>query len=115
MVSLMRKVVIHTGDEFEEIANNLNALFEQTRGIISNVKDCSTEIYDVAENVDGTMGDAAQEVAEIDAYLQNMSRGVAVAASSLSEIQEMTQTVDLSEKNRKQAENLSTIVEHYTV
>ena len=73
---LTRTVDIHTGDEFEEIANNLNALFEQTRAVVGDIKACSEEIHQVSENVDDTMHDAKGKITSISDYLQKMGAGI---------------------------------------
>lgn len=83
---LTRTVDIHTGDEFEEIANNLNALFEQTRAVVGNIKACSEEIHQVSENVDDTMHDAKGKITSISDYLQKMGAGIDLTARSLEEI-----------------------------
>lgn len=120
--NLTKKVIMDTGDEFEVIAGNLNAMFAQTRDIVSNIKNCSGEVHDVAEHVDDTMGKAREEVGQIHGYLQDMSNGVEVTAQSLERISSMIEEVvasvseisDRSMEGAKIAEEISDRSEQMT-
>ena len=83
---LTRKIAIDTGDEFEEIANNLNALFEQTREMVEDIQNCSNEIQRASEQADETMKTAQNEVLDINGLLQNMEQGVNVTSDVIQEI-----------------------------
>lgn len=87
--NLNQKVEIHTGDEFEDIADNLNAMLEQTRGVVSNVMVCSGRIHNVAANVDETMGEARDKVQIINDYMEEMSEGIELTVESLENIRSM--------------------------
>lgn len=86
---LTKQVDINTGDEFEVIAANLNAMLEQTRAVVSSVKQCSDKIHDVAVTVDGTMESAAGDIGRINDDLKCMGDSVALTVSSLEEIRAM--------------------------
>lgn len=101
---LTKTVDLKTGDEFEIVAGNLNALLHQTRGVVKSVKDCSDEIHSVADNVDGTVDHATEDIQKINRYLQDMGQRVEMTVSSLEEIKAMITQVndsitDMSEKS----------------
>jgi methyl-accepting chemotaxis protein len=93
---LDRKIEIHTGDEFEDIADNINAMMEQTRGVVSNVMKCSGRIHNVAANVDETMGEARDKVQTINDYMEEMSEGISLTVDSVESIREMMEEVAAS-------------------
>lgn len=94
--NLNKRVEIHTGDEFETIADNLNALMAQTSGVVSNVKKCSGRIHNVAANVDETMGEAKDKVQIINDYMEEMSEGIDITVESLESISSMMDEVAVS-------------------
>ena len=94
--NLTKKIDIATGDEFEQLATNLNALLEQTRKIVSNVKNCSGKIHNVALNVDETMDGARMKVENMNSFLQEMGQNIETTVSSLEQIRAMMEEVGLS-------------------
>ena len=106
---LSRRVVLNTGDEFEEVADNLNAMLDQTRTMVESVKDCSLKLQNVAVDVDSTMDDAKCKVGMIAGYLDDMAGSIEVTVSSLEEISSMMDEVsiavsDMSENSRTGAD-----------
>jgi methyl-accepting chemotaxis protein len=93
---LDRKIEIYTGDEFEDIADNINAMMDQTRDIVSNVQKCSGKIHNVAANVDETMGEARDKVQTINDYMEEMSGGIEMTVESVESIREMMAEVEAS-------------------
>lgn len=93
---LDRKIEIYTGDEFEDIADNINAMMDQTRDIVSNVKKCSGKIHNVAANVDETMGEARDKVQTINDYMEEMSGGIEMTVESVDSIRDMMSEVEAS-------------------
>jgi methyl-accepting chemotaxis protein len=93
---LDRKIEINTGDEFEDIADNINAMMDQTRDIVSNVKKCSGKIHNVAANVDETMGEARDKVQTINDYMDEMSGGIEMTVDSVDSIRAMMAEVEAS-------------------
>lgn len=95
---LTKQIELSTGDEFQVISENLNAMLEQTRNVVSNVKTCSGRLYDVAFTVDGTMESATSEVEKINTDLKTMSDSASLVVSSLERIRSMveaaTKTID---------------------
>lgn len=100
---LNKKIDMKTNDEFEELADNLNALLDQTRDVVRNVKSCSADIHLVAANVDESMGSANGAVDKISDYIEDMSGGIEVTVSSLEEIKAMMEKVEttVSEANEQ--------------
>lgn len=117
---LTRKVIINTGDEFEEIANNLNALFEQTREMVEDIQKCSGEIQRASEHVDETMKTAQKEVVDMNGFLENMEQGVSVTANVMQEIHNVMQKVgnsveEINESSAQGAEIAAVISERSAV
>ncbi len=79
---ITRKIRIYTGDEFEEIAKNLNMLFEQTRGTITRIKNRSDELLDASEDVGQKMQRAREDIRGVSTLLRELaeSTGETIAA-----------------------------------
>ncbi len=83
---LTKQVEMHSGDEFEEIARNLNGLLAHTREIIASVKSSAGTLDQIAGDVDHTMGDAKQGMTHVNDKLFRMTRDLEEAGASMEEI-----------------------------
>ncbi len=90
---LTKAINMHTGDEFEVIADNINALFNQTRDVVSNVQNSSTQLDQSAKNVQDIMSVAVEEMNQVNNHLTHMSGEIEASYASLQEIQAMTESV----------------------
>lgn len=93
---LTKKIVINTEDEFQDIANNLNVLFEQTREMVEGIQSCSKEIQQLSHNIDETMNTSQNEVVDINGYLQNMEKGVGITTNVIQEVYDLMQKIENS-------------------
>lgn len=116
---LTRKIEINTGDEFEEIANNLNTLFEQTREMVKDIQTCSNEIQQASEQADETMKTAQNKVLDINGLLQNMEQGVNVTSDVIQEIynvmKKIGNTVDEINTSSAQGVEISSIISERSI
>jgi methyl-accepting chemotaxis protein len=70
---LTKTIEIHSGDELETMANNLNEFFEQTRKIILKITEATTNIHASSDVIDTNMNEANDKISNVAATMQEMS------------------------------------------
>ena len=83
---LTRKLDIHTGDELENIAENVNQLLEHIRKIMLNIEDNSIQIDGSSENVVGKLSEVGQYIADVSATMEEMNATMEETNASMAQI-----------------------------
>ncbi len=105
---LTKTVDIHTGDEFEVIADSLNAMLDKTKLTITEVIDSSTQLDSSTQRMTQAMVQSSDEVARIAMMMNEMNRATEGLASSLEKVQVSTGNV------RSTTEGLVSLTEENT-
>lgn len=85
---LTNKLDIRTGDELENISNNVNQLLEYIRGIMLNISDDSLKISDSAVNVVQKLGEADSNITSVSATMEQMNASMEETNASVMQIEE---------------------------
>lgn len=85
---LTNKLDIKTGDELENISNNVNQLLEYIRGIMLNIADDSLQISDSAVNVVQKLSDADTNITSVSATMEQMNAAMEETNASVTQIEE---------------------------
>lgn len=85
---LTQKLDIHTGDEMELIANNVNTLLEFIRKIMLNIAGNSTELGASSQKVVHSLTDAELSISDVSATMQEMSAAMEETNASLNQVKE---------------------------
>ncbi|MCR5254871.1 MAG: methyl-accepting chemotaxis protein [Acetatifactor sp.] len=109
---LTQKLDVHTGDELENIANNVNDLLEFIRGIIINISGNSKELNDASENISKQLDDCEGNVMSMSAVNEQMSASMRETSESINHLNEdFTEIFEglehISESALKSSENTS--------
>lgn len=84
---LTQRLNVKTGDEVEEIAENINALLEYIRNIMANISGGSEKLSEssrvVMENITG----AEENISDVSATMQQMSAAMEETSASLNQVQ----------------------------
>lgn len=84
---LTQRLNVKTGDEVEEIAENINALLEYIRNIMANISGDSEKLSEssrvVMENITG----AEENISDVSATMQQMSAAMEETSASLNQVQ----------------------------
>lgn len=90
---LTQKLDIHTGDEMELIAGNVNDLLQYIREIMLAIAKNSNQLKASSQNVAGNIGYAGSSISDVSATMEQMSAGMEETAASLNQINEMVQSI----------------------
>ncbi|MBO5387387.1 MAG: HAMP domain-containing protein, partial [Lachnospiraceae bacterium] len=89
---LTKEIDIHTGDELEVIAGNMNSFIRQIRGLVSEVAQSTTDIVTSGEELNSTVNenskimlDMNQEIAGISANMENSAQASVELSESLAQ------------------------------
>lgn len=85
---LTQKLDIHTGDEMELIANNVNTLLEFIRKIMLNIAGNSTELGASSQKVVHSLTDAELSISDVSATMQEMSAAMEETNASLNQVKD---------------------------
>ncbi len=83
---LTRKLEIHSGDELELIANNVNALLEYIRGIMINIAGNSNHLNNSSKLVVSSLSATQMSITDVSATMEEMSAGMEETSAALTEI-----------------------------
>ena len=83
---LTQRVDIHTGDETELMANNINDLLEYMRGIMKNIRHNSHILRDASSNISGNLDLAQVNASEVSSTMESISAAMEETSASLNEI-----------------------------
>ena len=85
---LTQKLEIHSGDEMELIAGNINNLLEYIRGIMQNISANSTQLNGSSKVIADNLMNAEMSIADVSATMEEMSAAMEETNASLTQINE---------------------------
>lgn len=85
---LTQKLEIHSGDELELIANNVNKLLEHIRGIMLNIAGNSVQLNNSSKTVVQNLSSAEINITDVSATMEEMSAAMEETSASLNQINE---------------------------
>ena len=85
---LTQQLEIHTGDELELIAGNINKLLEHIRTIMLNIASNSMELNNSSKRVVSNVGSAELNVTDVSATMEEMSAAMEETSASLNQVNE---------------------------
>ena len=83
---LTQKLDIHSGDELEQIAGNVNSLLDHIRGIMLNISKNSSQLTDSSKNVVNNLSGAEVSISDVSATMEEMSAAMEETNASLSQV-----------------------------
>lgn len=83
---LTQKLDIHSGDEVELIAGNVNALLEYIRAIMINIAGNSTQLNHSSKQVVSNLSATQMSITDVSATMEEMSAGMEETSAALTEI-----------------------------
>lgn len=102
---LTQKLDIRTGDELENIAENVNELLNYIRNIMVNISDNSSELRSSSDKIANDLSDAQISISDISATMEEMSASMEETSASLSQINEsVNETFEAVENISSQAQ-----------
>lgn len=90
---LTQKLDIHSGDEMELIADNVNKLLEYIRGIMLNIAGNSIQLNNSSEAVVRNLSSAEVNITDVSATMEEMSASMEETSASLHQINEAVSMV----------------------
>lgn len=85
---LTQKLDVHSGDELELIADNVNSLVEHIRSIMLNISKNSVQLTDSSKNVVQNLSGAEVSITDVSATMEEMSAAMEETNASLSQVHE---------------------------
>ncbi len=105
---LTQTLEVHTGDEMEMIAENVNELLQYIRGIMLNISENSEQLKESSGKVSANLVSAEEEIGDVSATMEEMSASMEESSASLDQINEAVKEIFESiEKIYEQAESES--------
>lgn len=105
---LTQSLDVHTGDEMEMIAGNVNELLRYIRGIMLNISENSKHLQESSGKVSENLLNAESEISDVSATMEEMSATMEESSASLDQISEAVGSIFESiEGIYEQAENES--------
>lgn len=112
---LTQKVEVKSGDEIEEIANNINALLDYIRTVIQNISDNTDTLHTYSELSKDNAADANNKMKNISDNMLQMSASMEETMASVNEVDDamgrMKRYVEDMEKSVEQGARLASGVE----
>lgn len=85
---LTQKLDIHSGDEMELIADNINTLLEYIRGIMKNISANSEQLNGSSKVIADNLMNAEMSISDVSATMEEMSAAMEETNASLNQINE---------------------------
>ena len=103
---LTQRLEVHTGDEMELIANNVNELLAYIRNIMLNISKGSRHLNGSSTIIAEDLAHAEMSITDVSATMEQMSAAMEESSSSLDQVNEaIVQIFELIEGIYSQAEN----------
>lgn len=103
---LTQRLEVHTGDELELIAENVNQLLAYIRSIMQNIAQNSGQLTRSSTTIAGELSDAQMSVSDISATMEQMRAAMEQSSAALDQINEAVwQAFGLIEQVNRQAED----------
>lgn len=93
---LTQTLDVHTGDEMEMIAGNVNDLLGHIRGIMLNIAENSEQLKESSRTVSRKLADAEMGITDVSAVMEEMSAGIEQSSASLEQVNEATKQIFVS-------------------
>lgn len=90
---LTQTLDVHTGDEMELIAENVNELIQYIRGIMLNIADNSEHLTKSSHTVSDNLSNAESEINDVSATMEEMSAAMEESSASLDQINEAVKQI----------------------
>lgn len=103
---LTQTLDVHTGDEMELIAENVNELLSHIREIMLNIAENAEHLKESSRTVSGKLSNAETEITDVSSVMEEMSAAMEESSASLEQINEsIGQIFESIESIYEQAEN----------
>lgn len=103
---LTQTLDVHTGDEMEMIATNVNDLLGHIRGIMLNIAENSEQLKESSHTVSNNLANAEMGLTDVSSVMEEMSAGIEQSSAALEQVNESTKRIFVSiEGIYEQAEN----------
>lgn len=83
---LTQTLDVHTGDEMELIADNVNALLNYIRTIMLNISTNSEQLNDSSRMMAENLSDVRESISDVSATMQEMSAAMEESSASLDQV-----------------------------
>ncbi|MBD5515702.1 MAG: methyl-accepting chemotaxis protein [Lachnospiraceae bacterium] len=90
---LTQRLEIHTGDEMELIAENVNALLGYIRNIMINISDNSDRLNESSSAIAENLSLAGESITNVSATMEEMSAAMEESSASLDQVNDSIGTV----------------------
>ena len=85
---LFRSLDVHTGDEMELIAENVNELLRHIREIMLNISENAEHLKESSRTVSSKLTNAETEITDVSSVMEEMSAAMEESSASLDQINE---------------------------
>lgn len=85
---LTQTLDVHTGDELEMIAQNVNDLLQHIRGIMLNIAENSRNLQESSKAVSCNLANAGAGITDVSAVMEEMSATMETSSASLDQVNE---------------------------
>lgn len=85
---LTQTLDVHTGDEMEMIAENVNELLRHIRSIMLNISDNSEQLKESSRKVSDKLSHAESGITDVSSVMEEMSAAMEEASASLDQVNE---------------------------
>lgn len=103
---LTQTLDVHTGDEMELIAENVNELLRHIREIMLNIAENAEHLKESSRTVSSKLSNAETEITDVSSVMEEMSAAMEESSASLDQINEsIGQIFESIESIYEQAEN----------
>jgi len=108
---LTQEIRIHTGDETELIAGNVNRMLAYFRTIMRNISNNSQELNETSQNVVSRLKNTKDSTMSLSSTMQQMSGAMELTAAGMNEMRGSVHEIyDFMEKMNEQAHTGSEII-----
>lgn len=90
---LTKMLDVHSGDELELMANNVNEMLAYIREIMLKISDNSKRLNESAQIVAGKLLDAGDDVTDVSANMEEMSASVEEITASVNQVTESIENI----------------------
>ena len=90
---LTQTLDVHTGDEMEVIAGNVNELLQYIRGIMLNISKNSEYLKESSHKVSSKLESGNAEIADVSSSMEEMSAAMEESSASLAQVNESIQQI----------------------
>lgn len=103
---LTQRLDVHTGDEMELIANNVNDLLAYIRNIMLSISENSRNLNGTSANIAGDLSNAEMSISDVSATMEEMSAAMQESSASLELVNNsILQIFELIKQIHSQAES----------